>query len=205
MSEEARYVRLRPYDQRTGHLVRKFSLRDPELGFLKFNEAGVWHRVPLRVAEKLAEARQRPGNPQSPPVFDVCTEADARKLDAKAQAAREAVKAVVEPSVDTAKDMVGTPGRGDLSVEDVRHSRAKALASTAAPKPAEASVEPEVAEVAEVSAEAEADAGAESAPRAAKDSGAATGAKGASRPPTRRSRAKTGKGKGSRKTKSTKR
>lgn len=101
------YVRLRPFDRQAGHVVRRYDWRIPNsTKFLTFTRAGVWHKVPFRYAEALREARQDERNPLSPPVFDVCTEEEARVLDSRAQAEREAARRLVEPTVDTAVNMM---------------------------------------------------------------------------------------------------
>jgi hypothetical protein len=133
MSDEVRYVRLRPYDEKSGHTCRVYTHRFGGQ-FIRFSEAGVWSRVPKALADELEQARQIPTRPNSPPVFDVCTEEEARRYDAAAARERDAEKAVVEPSVDTAREVEVDhgPGRGDLSLEDVTGARTEALAATAA-------------------------------------------------------------------------
>ena len=118
------YVRLRPYDPKTGHLVRDYTHRFGGQ-FLRFRQPGVWFEVPGELAEQLRDVRQRPGRPKSPPVFDVCTEDEARDFDRKAAEAKAARKRVEEPSVDTAEKL--DVGRGDLSLEAVSGARRAAL------------------------------------------------------------------------------
>jgi hypothetical protein len=132
MSDEVRYVRLLPYNEKLGHLRRQHSVRYNGR-YHKFNEPGVWVKVPLALAERLKKARQMPGIDGSPRVFDVCTEAEARQLDAQAKATRDALKAKVEPTVDTARD-IGIPeeGRGDLGLDEVTAGRFSALEEVAA-------------------------------------------------------------------------
>jgi len=132
VSDEVRYVRLKPEDHKSGFLVRDFTQRF-EGRFYRFREAGVWHRVPKALADQLARARQIPQRPNSPPVFDICTEAEARQRDAAAKREREAMRAVVEPSVDTAREVpVSGAGRGDLSLEEVTAGRRAALEEASA-------------------------------------------------------------------------
>ena len=132
MSDEVRFVRLKPVDPRTGHVVRDFSQRF-EGRFYRFREPGVWCEVPTKLAALLAAARQSPQRPNSPAVFDVCTKTEALALDQKAEEKREAAKAVVEPSVATARKIaIDEPGRGDLSLEEVKAGRSSALEAVAA-------------------------------------------------------------------------
>jgi hypothetical protein len=95
--------------------------------FVKFDQPGIWYRVPLALANELALARQVPQRPGSPPVFDVMTETEARAVDRAEKLRRDQEKAVVEPSVDTAQDLAVGMGRGDLSLEETVAGRAKAL------------------------------------------------------------------------------
>lgn len=125
MSDEVRFVRLRPVNVQTGHTCQVFTMRFGGR-FYKFSQPGVWHRVPLALAERLALARQVATRPGSPPIFDVMTEQDARAVDWAEKVKREQEQAVVEPTVDTAQDMTG-PGRGDLTLEETVAGRAKAL------------------------------------------------------------------------------
>jgi hypothetical protein len=133
MSDEVRYVRLRPYDEKTGHLVRDFTKRFGGR-FYRFREAGVWYEVPKALADELEKARQIPQRPNSPRVFDVCTEKEARVIDRDAEKKREEERAVEEPSVDTARKIAvdDGPGRGDLSLDEVQSGRRAALAASSA-------------------------------------------------------------------------
>lgn len=133
MSDKVRFVRLKPLDPRAGFVVQDYTQRF-EGRFYRFREPGVWYEVPVALAEKLAEARQVSQRPNSPLVFDVCTEGEALALDRQAQAKREAAKAVVEPSVATARKVAidEGPGRGDLSLEEVTAGRSSALEAVAA-------------------------------------------------------------------------
>jgi len=123
MSKEVRYVRLLPHDPKAGLFRQRHSHRWKGQ-FYSFTQPGIWVKVDVDLAEKLALERQLPGNPNSQRVFDVCTKAEAMMLDKDAERMRLAKKAVVEPTVDTALDM---SGRGDLSLTEVRKGRQEAL------------------------------------------------------------------------------
>jgi len=128
--EEVRYVKLRKYDRKAGHLTRRYSHKCPNGQYISFDTPGVWYKVPIWVAEKLEEVRQIPSRENSALVFDICTEAEARKKDLKERIEREKKRAIVEPSVDTALVLdvdEGSPGRGDISLDDIVGSRSKAL------------------------------------------------------------------------------
>lgn len=126
MSDEVRYVRLRPFDERAGHVRRDQSIRF-EGRFFRFKYPGVWVKVPTGLAVELAKLRQVDQNPKSPSVFDVKTEGQARSIEAKEKADRDAIKARIEPTVDTAEDFTEM-GRGDLGIEEVTGARERAMA-----------------------------------------------------------------------------
>jgi hypothetical protein len=72
-------VRLKPYDPRRGHVLRRFTYRG-----IKFHDERGWYRVDKEIAEYLRGVRQVQGDKHSPLAFDVCTEAEARALDERA-------------------------------------------------------------------------------------------------------------------------
>ena len=132
MSDEVRYVRLKPVDVKAGLVVRDFTQRHGGK-FFRFREAGVWYEVSVGLAEKLAQAHQIPQRPASPTVFDVCTEREARAIDVSAARERDEKKAVEEPSVDTARKVaVDEQGRGDLSLDEIIAGRKNALEEASA-------------------------------------------------------------------------
>ena len=75
---ETLLVRLKPYDRRRGHVLRRFAYRG-----IKFQDDRGWYRVERAVGEYLRGVRQTPGDEHAPPAFDVCTEGEAKALDAK--------------------------------------------------------------------------------------------------------------------------
>lgn len=75
---ETLFVRLKPYDPRRGHVLRRYTYRG-----IKFQEERGWFRVPKDVADYLRAVHQVPGDEHSPLAFDVCTEAEAKGVDAK--------------------------------------------------------------------------------------------------------------------------
>ncbi len=74
-------VRLKPYDPRRGHVLRRFTYAG-----IKIQEERGWHRVVKNVGEYLRSVRQVPADPYSALAFDVCTEEEAKGLDAKDEA-----------------------------------------------------------------------------------------------------------------------
>jgi hypothetical protein len=70
-------VRLKPYDPRRGHVLRRYTYAG-----IKFQEDRGWYRVEKAVAEYLRNVREVPSDRYSPLAFDVCTEAEAKALEA---------------------------------------------------------------------------------------------------------------------------
>ncbi|MGO8997695.1 MAG: hypothetical protein ACLQVI_30630 [Polyangiaceae bacterium] len=75
---ETMLVRLKPHDPRRRFVLRRFAYA----GVLFHGERG-WYRVPRDLAAYLRGVRQLEFNPYSPPAFDVCTEDEARAVDAR--------------------------------------------------------------------------------------------------------------------------
>ena len=70
-------ARLKPYNPRRGHVLRSYTYAG-----IRFREERGWLRVEKPVADYLRTVHQLPGNPYSPLAFDVCTDDEARALDA---------------------------------------------------------------------------------------------------------------------------
>lgn len=75
-------VRLKPYDPRRGHVLRRYTYAG-----IKFQEERGWYRVERPVAEYLRAVREVPSDRYAPLAFDVCTEAEANGWMAQAQSA----------------------------------------------------------------------------------------------------------------------
>jgi hypothetical protein len=75
---ETMLVRLKPYDPRRGHVLRRFTYAG-----VKIHEERGWHRVSKQVADYLRGVRQVNGDDYSPLAFDVCTDEEAKALDAR--------------------------------------------------------------------------------------------------------------------------
>ena len=70
-------VRLKPYDPRRGHVLRRYTYAG-----IKFQEERGWYRVERPVAEYLRAVREVPSDRYAPLAFDVCTEAEAKAQEA---------------------------------------------------------------------------------------------------------------------------
>lgn len=88
---ETLLVRLKPYDPRRGHVLRRYTYRG-----IKFHEERGWYRVDKAVADYLREVRQVPSDEYSPVAFDVCTDDEAKALDAKDKKATAKRKAATD-------------------------------------------------------------------------------------------------------------
>jgi len=84
-------VRLKPYDPRRGHLLRRFTYRG-----IKFQVERGWYRVEEPVADYLREVRQVSSDEHSPLAFDVCSEAEARSVEEKETEAANTRKAATD-------------------------------------------------------------------------------------------------------------
>ncbi len=69
-------ARLKPYNGKT-HLLRSYTV-----GGRKFTGDGGWYAVDEELAAYLRGLKQRPGDDLSADAFDVCSEAEAKAIDA---------------------------------------------------------------------------------------------------------------------------
>lgn len=88
---ETMLVRLKAYDPRRGHVLRRYTYRG-----IKFQEDRGWYRVEKDVADYLRTVRQVATNEHSPLAFDVCTDAEAQAMDKKEQEAENQRKAAAD-------------------------------------------------------------------------------------------------------------
>ena len=93
---ETMLVRLKPHDPR-----RKFVLRRFAYAGILFHEERGWYRVPVEIADYLRGVRQSEFNPYSPPGFDVCTEEEARALEAQEKAVASARRVGIDAAPTT--------------------------------------------------------------------------------------------------------
>lgn len=95
-------VRLKPYDPRRGHVLRRYTYAG-----IKFQEERGWYRIEKSVAEYLRKVRQVHGEEFSALAFDVCTDAEAKALEV-AEVDESKVKRGVA-------DAVPAQGRADVA------------------------------------------------------------------------------------------
>ena len=88
---ESMLVRLKSYDVRRGHVLRRYTYAS-----IKFQEERGWVRVEKPVADYLRTVHQLPGNPHSPLAFDVCTDEEAKALEASQAEASKGRRSAVD-------------------------------------------------------------------------------------------------------------
>lgn len=79
---ETLLVRLKRHDPRRGHVLRRYTYAG-----IKFHEERGWYRVTKDVAEYLRGVRQVAADEYAPLAFDVCTDDEAKGLDAREETA----------------------------------------------------------------------------------------------------------------------
>jgi hypothetical protein len=116
---ETMLVRLKPFDPRRGHVLRRYTYRG-----IKFHVERGWYRVEPAVAAYLKEVRQVAADEHAPLAFDVQTEEEARALDA-----REEVEAKVRRSAaEATRVAVARPDPGALTSAALAEAGTEAVA-----------------------------------------------------------------------------
>ncbi len=100
-------VRLKPYDPRRGHVLLRYTYAG-----IKFQEERGWYRVEAKVAEYLRAVREVPSDRYSPLAFDVCTEAEAKALEAAENDASKVKRSATD-------DLKVVPARPAVTTEDL--------------------------------------------------------------------------------------
>ena len=119
-------VRLRPYDPRRGHRLRRYTYRG-----IKFQEERGWYRVDKTVADYLRQVRQVASDEHAPLAFDVCTPDEAKSIDAKEKDATTPRKTadddikLSEARADGAVTTGDLPDGQKVSTDDTKNSSRK--------------------------------------------------------------------------------
>jgi len=88
---ETMLVRLKPFDPRRGQVLRRYTHAG-----IKFHGERGWYRVEARIAEYLRTVRQQMADPNSPLAFEVCTEEEAKALEAREREGASARKTAAD-------------------------------------------------------------------------------------------------------------
>lgn len=123
--EEELLVRLKPLNEKKGFRVKVYIFEGA-----RFNVERGWYRVQADFGEKLRDLTQDHYDPDSPSLFDVCNEAQARKLEERERREAENERATVarpasvqRASMNTIRERVRdltTREGGDLTTSDLR-------------------------------------------------------------------------------------
>lgn len=107
---ETLLVRLKPYDPRRGHMLRRFTYAG-----IKFQEERGWYRVEKPVADYLRTVREVPSDVYSPLAFDVCTEVEAKALETGESEASKVKRSATD-------DLKVVPARAAVTTEELPKS-----------------------------------------------------------------------------------
>jgi hypothetical protein len=121
----AKLIRLRPFDAKKGHIIRRYTVAGTT-----FEERKGWYRVSDHMAAYLATVHQIADDEDSPMAFDVCTQEDAKRIDAAEKKKAEERARAAEPNVAMPRDV--TALGGDLTTADLRDPGRRSR-TTAAP------------------------------------------------------------------------
>ena len=113
----AKLIRLKPHDAKKGHMVRRYTAFG-----VRFEEARGWYKVSDEVAAYLATVHQTPGDEDSPLAFDVCTEDEAKRVEAAEKKKAEERARAAEPNVADPHDV--STKSADLTTADLPQPRA---------------------------------------------------------------------------------
>lgn len=115
----AMLVRVKPFDLKKGHLIRRYTAFST-----RFDEKRGWYRVSEDVAQYLSTVHQVSGDEDSPLVFDVCTEEQAREIEAAERRRAEERAQAGAPNVARAND-TSFPGLTTNDLPQGRPARAE--------------------------------------------------------------------------------
>lgn len=108
------YVRLKPYNPKRGHVLRRLGFRG-----VRFYE-GRWYKVREGLARELADLHQKHHNEDSPLAFDVATQKQARDIEEKERKKLEVEKRkLANAEVVGATEVRPSQVRGSLGSADL--------------------------------------------------------------------------------------
>ena len=123
---ETLLVRLKPYDPRRGHVLRRYTYAG-----IKFHEERGWSRVEKPVGDYLRSVHQLSSDSHSPLAFDVCTEEEAKAIDAaesdaskvKRSATDELKVVPARPTGAVTTDALQKPAQSATGKDDPRRGK----------------------------------------------------------------------------------
>ena len=107
----SKLVRLKPHDPKKGHVIQRYTAFSTQ-----FEERKGWYRVSDEIAAYLATIHQVPNDEDTPLAFDVCTDEEARNIEATEKKKAEERARAAEPNVAMPRNVDG----GDLTTADLR-------------------------------------------------------------------------------------
>lgn len=90
----AKLVRLKPFDPKKKHVIERYTAFG-----IRFEEKRGWYKVSDEVAAYLGTVHQVPGDEDSPLAFDVCSEDEAKAMEAVEKKKAEERARAAEPNV----------------------------------------------------------------------------------------------------------
>ena len=121
----AKLIRLKPFDPKKGHIIRRYTVSGTT-----FEERKGWYRVSDHTAAYLGTVHQIADDEDSPMAFDVCSQDEAKRIDAAEKKKAEERARATEPNVATARDV--TALGGDLTTADLRDPRRRSRTTATA-------------------------------------------------------------------------
>jgi hypothetical protein len=97
----AKLVRLKPLDAKKGHVIRRFTTFSTT-----FEEARGWYRVNEEMAAYLQTVHQVPNDEDTPKAFDVCTDEEAKAIEAAEKRKAEERARAAEPNVAMPREVM---------------------------------------------------------------------------------------------------
>jgi aminoglycoside phosphotransferase (APT) family kinase protein len=96
-----------------GHIIHRYTAFSTT-----FEERRGWYRIPDEMAKYLATVHQVPNDEDTPLAFDVCTEEEARQIEAAERKKAEERARAAAPNVAAPYDIAGRGGA--LTTADLR-------------------------------------------------------------------------------------
>jgi len=99
MAQQTYLARIKPFNPKRGYKVKRYTVFG-----IKFQVQNGWYRVDAAAAAYLKTVHQNNNDPDSPMVFDVCSEAEARRV-VEAEKRAKLKRGIPADPLDAAADM----------------------------------------------------------------------------------------------------